>query len=224
MTWHPLPGVCLLAAVWLAGCQSGPTPTLLTLPLPASAPGPWAARLPSGHAPDAPVLVVRRVGLPEHHQDRQVRYREGASTVSHWPDVSWADRLDVTLTEHLAMRLRAALPGWTVCVRTCPATAPALVLRVDLSPFDVLMPEGQLHAGVHWWLDAPNGRDTRPPSGPTSTRFDGQGGQRQVIPVVPLGPSGHAVAMARVLDHLSAEVADAVTPPPFVPIPMPSAP
>ncbi|AWI53590.1 hypothetical protein DEH84_09205 [Aquabacterium olei] len=219
MMWRILPGACLLAVAWLTGCQSRPTTDLLTLPLPAAASQPWAARLPSGRAPDAPVLAVRRVGLPEHHQDSQVRYREGTSTVAHWPGVSWADRLDVTLTEHLAMRLRGALPGWTVCVRTCPAAAPTLVLRVDLSPFDVQMPEAMLRAGVHWWLDAPSRPAATASPVDTSPRLDGQGRTMHTIPVVPRTPAGQAAAMAAVLDRLSAEVADAVTPPPITPIP-----
>ncbi|WP_298014299.1 ABC-type transport auxiliary lipoprotein family protein [uncultured Aquabacterium sp.] len=219
MMWRPLPGVCLLALAWLTGCQSRPASYLLTLPLPAAASQPWAARLPAGRAPDAPVLAVRRVGLPEHHQDSEVRYREGASTVAHWPGVRWADRLDVTLTEHLAMRLRGALPGWTVCVRTCPTATPTLVLRVDLSPFDVQMPEAVLRAGVHWWLDAPSRAEATAKPGAASPRLDGQGRAVHTIPVAPRTPAGQAAAMGAVLDRLSVEVADAVTPPPFTPIP-----
>jgi uncharacterized lipoprotein YmbA len=219
MMWRTVHGVCLLTLPWLMGCQSRPPNHLLTLPLPAATSQPWAARLPAGRAPDAPVLAVRRVGLPEHHQDSQVRYREGASTVAHWPDVNWADRLDVTLTEHLAMRLRGALPGWTVCVRTCPTTAPTLVLRVDLSPFDVQMPEAMLRAGVHWWLDAPSRAAAPVNPGVASPRLDGQGRAVHTIPVQPRTPAGQAAAMATVLDRLSAEVADALTPPPLDPIP-----
>lgn len=184
-------GLCGLLAT---SCRTAPDPVMLTLPLPATAGTPEP--LPPGMTAP-PVLQIRRVALPEHLLDRHVRYRLGAGTVVNWPDATWADRLDVSITEHLAMRLRAALPGWTVCVRHCPLQPQTLTLRVEFAPFDLLQPQGELVADVQWWLDrsAPGGVLTHA----------GQLKHRE--PVSPPTAATQAVAIGRLLDLLAAQIA-----------------
>ncbi|MFN3886255.1 MAG: membrane integrity-associated transporter subunit PqiC [Aquabacterium sp.] len=187
--------MCMLLA---SGCRTAPEPAMLTLPLPAAAP-PAAAAPPSLAAHARPTLQVRRVAMPEHLLDRHVRFRLGAGTVVNWPDATWADRLDVSITEHLAMRLRTALPGWNVCVRHCPLQPGALTLRVELAPFDLLLPQGQLVADAHWWLDIPGAPGPRTQAGLLQHREA----------VTPPTAAAHAAAIGRLLDQLSGPIAAA---------------
>lgn len=186
-------------ALWLSAC-AGPVkpPLLLTLPAPASAaPGAGAAAAFAPAATPAPVLVLRRVGLPEYLLSRRVRYRDAASTLAEWPDTVWAERLEVGVTRTLSDALRRHLPGWTVCEGTCPdGEAGTAVLHVELMPLDLLRPQQRLRGTARTHLGAP---DEAGPRWSLTQALD--------VPAPADTPQGHATALAQALDELAAGVA-----------------
>jgi uncharacterized lipoprotein YmbA len=198
MTPHSLMRPALLTAfIALAGCSSPPARQWLSLPLPK--PPALANSAPMAEpAATARVLVVRRVGIPEYLQTDKVRYRLADTLLGQWPHTVWAERLELGLTDHLVMRLRLALPGWTVCERSCPAQASSITLNVDFAPLDHVRAEGMLRAQAHWLLSGKAG----------------QGITTDAVPVHPDSPEGQATALARVLDHLSGDIAAALHTPP----------
>lgn len=184
-------GLMLLATLAvLGGCVSTPATHLLSLPLPVAKSAVQAAGQPAV----THVLIVRRVGIPEYLQTVKVRYRQADSVLAEWAHTAWAERLEVGLTDHLVMRLRLALPGWTVCERTCPAQASNIVLNVDFAPLDYVRPAGQLQADAHWLLTG-NGRQGR-----TVVR----------VSVLPDSAEGQAAALGQVLDQLTSDIAAAL--------------
>lgn len=180
----------LCAATLLVGCASAPDPRLLSLPLPADL---GQTQVADTHA----VLVVRRVSIPEYLQTNRVRYRAADSILAEWPDVVWAERLESGLTDHLLMRLRARLPGWTVCERACPPAATAYVLALDLSPLDHIRSAGELRAQARWQI---------------TSRADGgkaalNGAQALVLPVATDSAESQAVTMGHMLDVIADDMA-----------------
>lgn len=138
----------LLLATALSGCAAvtggdrGDT-TLLALPSLA------AAEPATGAIAAGPVLVLRRLELPEYLLARRVRYRAEAQRIGEWPGTFWAERIEVGMTRELAAALRAALPAdWTVCDSGCSAREPQLALRVEVAPLDFLRPHRELRATV----------------------------------------------------------------------------
>lgn len=132
-------GLAAMLALLLAACASdGPAPTLLTLPA--------VARSESPAPPNAPVLAVRQLGLPEYVQARRVRYRADASTLLEWPNTFWAEPIEVGLSREFQAALRQALPGWQLCVSDCAEHAPALSLQVELAPLDFVRSQQKLQA------------------------------------------------------------------------------
>jgi uncharacterized lipoprotein YmbA len=183
----------LTSALLLGGCAgNGPPPVLLTLP---------AGPAVSTAAPPTPAvargtLVVRRVAIPEYLQTRRVRYRADASTLQEWPQVSWAERLEVGVTRELAAALRRALPDWTICEGSCPDGQAQLSLQLDLRPLDLVRAEAALHASARWSLSQTSAAALSVPE-----QFDAR------IPVKADSPQGHAEAISAFLQALATKVA-----------------
>ncbi|RZL03120.1 MAG: hypothetical protein EOP36_06230 [Rubrivivax sp.] len=190
-----------LGALALAGCSTPPPPTLLSLPLPPAGPPAHlvavAPAAPASAASAPPFLTVRRVNIPEYLQTDTVRYRRADNTLGEWPGTVWAERLEVGLTNQLALLLRQALPGWTVCDGHCPSVPTGQVLIVNIAPLDYLRSAGQLRADVAW-------RVTGPGSAPTPMW---SGGTSSTTPVSPDTPVGQAAAMSTLLDSVAKDVA-----------------
>jgi uncharacterized lipoprotein YmbA len=200
MTPKPLMRQAMLAALLaLAGCAS-PSPARQWLSLPLPKPLPLASHVHAATPPAATrVLVVRRVGIPEYLQTDKVRYRQADTLLAPWPHTVWAEPLALGLTDHLVMRLRLALPGWTVCERSCPALATSTTLNVDFAPLDHVRAEGVLRAQAHWLL-SDKGANANTPGTTTDT-----------VAVHPDSPEGQAMALAQVLDHLAGDIAAALS-------------
>jgi uncharacterized lipoprotein YmbA len=126
-----------LLVTLLAACASpSPAPVLLTLP---PTPGAAATTAPGPSASaSAPVLAVRRVGIPEYLVARRVRYRTDASTLAEWPNTYWAERIEIGVSREFVSALRQQLPGWMLCDTNCGDQVPTLILQVDLAPMDYL--------------------------------------------------------------------------------------
>ena len=195
------PGLVLLA-LGLGACSTAPPPTLLSLPLPPSPPAvPTVVSPPASAVASAPrFLTLRRVNIPEYLQTDAVRYRQADSTLAEWPNTAWAERLEVGLTNHLALLLRQALPSWTVCDSHCPSMPTGQVLIVNIAPLDYVRRSGQLRADVSW-------RITGPGSTPTPV-FSGN--NTSSMPVSPDTPVGQAAAMSALLNQVAQDVAHAV--------------
>jgi uncharacterized lipoprotein YmbA len=192
-------------ALMLGGCGSAPPALWLSLPLPLPATGASAPSSPaSGLATQT--LIVRRVSIPEYLQADKVRFRLSDSVLGEWPRAVWAERLEVGLTDHLAMRLRLALPGWTVCERSCPATASSLVLNVDLAPLDYVRAHGELRAEARWQLAGNSSREHQDKT-PGAPRL---GAMAFVTPVQPDSAEGQAAALGRLLDQLAHDIVEVV--------------
>ena len=187
------PALVALLALSLGACASnGPPPVLLTLPAGTS---PTPAPLPS--ATNGTTLVLRRVTVPEYLQSRRVRYRADASTLQAWPEVSWAERLEVGVTREFAAALRRALPGWTICEGTCASGHAELSLQLDVRPLDFVRADKALHAGARWSLSH---------ASTTSAPYNGHLDAR--IPAHADTPQGHALAISQFLQALAKTVAE----------------
>jgi uncharacterized lipoprotein YmbA len=132
----------LLIAGLLAACASpSPAPLLLTL-------APTAGSAPAATAASAPVLVVRRVNIPEYLVARRVRYRADSSVLAEWPNTFWAERVEIAVSREFVSALRQQLPDWAVCDMGCVDTLPALSLQLDLVPMDYLRSTRHLQASA----------------------------------------------------------------------------
>lgn len=194
------------AALGLAACNSVPPPVLVSLPLPqastASAPSlvVLAPAPPASAASHPRVLTVRRIGIPEYAQADTVRYRLADNTQADWPNAAWAERLEVGMTSHLTLRLRQALPGWTICDGRCPPVPRGLVLMVDMVPLDYVRPQQTLRAEVHW----------RVMGSESATVPAAQGDSAASIPVTQDTPVGQAGAIGELLQKTANEIAQAL--------------
>lgn len=195
--------VLICGVAVLAACASRPSPTLLSLPVPAA---PLAATAPAGGgatllpAAQAQVLVVRRLALPEYLLSRRVRYRADASTLAEWPDTVWAERIEVAASRELLASLRMALPGWTVCEPGCvgnPQGATVVSLRIELSSMDFVRSAGRLQSRALVTLESAG----QPPRQISLDRD---------IPATADSPQGHAQAIAELLQGLAKTVSEAV--------------
>lgn len=192
----------ILWALGLGACSTAPMPTLLSLPLP-PAPAAAASKVSASPASGASAprfLTLRRVNIPEYLQTDAVRYRNADSTLAEWPNTAWAERLEVGLTNQLALLLRQALPSWTVCDSHCPSMPTGQVLIVNIAPLDYVRSAGQLRADISW-------RITGPGSTPTPVHV---GGGSSSTPVSPDTPVGQAAAMSQLLDQVAQDVASTV--------------
>ena len=126
----------------LGGCASSvPAPLLLTLPAAAlrgDAPASAATPAEPLTSATAPLLVLRRVELPEYLVSRRVRYRSDAATLGEWPNTYWAERIEIGVGREFAAALRQQLPGWAVCDANCGDAAPRRTLEVELLSMDFL--------------------------------------------------------------------------------------
>ena len=190
-------GMAVLA-LGLGACSTAPVPTLLSLPLPPSQPAaPAVASLPASAASAPRFLTLRRVNIPEYLQTDAVRYRNADSTLAEWPNTAWAERLEVGLTNHLALLLRQALPSWTVCDSHCPSMPTGQVLIVNIAPLDYVRTAGQLRADVNWRITGPGSTPN-----PIFT-----GSNISSTTVSPDTPVGQAAAMSTLLNQVAQDVA-----------------
>lgn len=191
----------LVLSLGLGACGTAPTPTLLSLPLPPPterALAPAAEAPPPAASASAPrFLTLRRINIPEYLQTDAVRYRNADGTLAEWPNTVWAERLEVGLTNHLALHLRQALPGWTVCDAHCPSMPTGQVLILNLAPLDYVRGAAQLRAEASW-------RVTGPGSAPMPVLT---GGGTSATAVAPDSPVGQAAAMSTLLKQVAQEVA-----------------
>ncbi len=191
--------VCMPVVVgWLgvlAACSSTPPPTFITLPA-SEAPLAASPAASAGEGIAGPVLVVRRVGVPEYLDVSAVRYRAEDSTLGEWPNTAWAERPAVALTRELVARLRVALPGWTVCDGACPAGLSGWVVQADWAPLDYLRESKQLRAELRYTLSTADA-STAPRAAV----------KRLSLPVSPDSASGQARALAAVVDDAARTIA-----------------
>lgn len=137
--------VPMLLGGTLAGCASPPPPpVLLTLPARIGA-APSAAGTAAAAA-SAPLLAVRRVGIPEYVVARRVRYRADPSTLAEWPNTFWGERIEIGISRQFVAALRQRLPDWALCDTGCGDHVPALTLQVDIVPMDYVRNARQLEA------------------------------------------------------------------------------
>jgi len=171
-------------AALLAGCTT-PAPPMSWLSLPVLTPPDAAADAPQAMAAGELTWVVQRVRVPEYLQSAQVRYRDAPQRLTDWPEVRWAERLEVNLSRHLTQSLAAALPAGMVCEAPCrPAGAPGSVW-VSYQTLDYLRPQRQVVAVVLWERVLPG----RPP---VTQQW------QLTEPVEADSPDGQAEAMARI--------------------------
>lgn len=182
-------------ALLLGACAGpSPSPTLLTLPPTAVAPGAAVAVAPAG---TRQILVVRRVNIPEYLESRRVRFRSESSTLEEWPHTYWAERVEIGATRSLVASLRQALPDWTVCEADCPRGPGARLLKVEVMPFDYLRASRTLIGEARISLAEPAA-----PAGVLRAAH-----YRYTVPVDTDSPQGQAQAMSELLRQLGSSVA-----------------
>lgn len=178
----------------LAACSSAPPPQFITLPIsetPLS-----ASPVASAASSTGPVLVVRRVGVPEYLDVSAVRFRAEDSALGEWPNTTWAERPAVALTRELVARLRAALPGWTVCDGSCPGGLSGWVLQAEWGPLDYQRDSKQLRAELRYTVTAADAS--------TAAR---SAVKRLSLPVSPDSATGQARALAAVVNDAAHTIA-----------------
>jgi uncharacterized lipoprotein YmbA len=191
----------VLSAALLSACTSTPPTVFLALPASeAVAPAASAASASStASAAVAPVLIVRRVGVPEYLDVSAVRYRADASTLAEWPYTAWAERPAVALTRELVARLRVALPGWTVCDGSCPGGLGGRVLQAEWAPLDYLRAQHTLSAELRYTVSGAASGDQPAAARTGALRFN--------QPVSPDTAAGQAGALAAVVDAAAQAIA-----------------
>lgn len=127
----------------LAGCAGAPPPRLMLLANDGAQPAETAAV--------RPLLVVRRVALPEYLDRRAFVYRSSASEVTPFDDVVWAERLDVSVTRWIVEQLATDLPAYEVASTVAAERRPALTLNVELQSFEAVAPSS-VHLRGSWHL------------------------------------------------------------------------
>lgn len=200
-----------LPLLLLAGCAGSPPPNTVLLALPTlGAPEAGAAEAAAATAlagsPGAqqPVLVVRRVALPEYLLARRVRFRANDTTVDDWPGTFWAERIEVGMTRELAGALRARLPGWTLCNASCTegsdgaAQPRAWALRLEFAPLDYRRDRRELVTVARASLEAPDGT--------TQQRSE----RRYTLQAAADTPQAHAAVLGELLQRVAADVAPAL--------------
>jgi uncharacterized lipoprotein YmbA len=199
MTIQPTPLVRLACAMALTGllaaCSSAPPPQFITLPA-SEAPLAASPAASAGGGITGPVLVVRRVAVPEYLDVSAVRFRAEDSTLGEWPNTTWAERPAVALTRELVARLRVALPGWTVCDGACPGGLSGWVLQAEWGPLDYQRDSKQLRAELRYTVTTADASTT-----PRSAV------KRLSLPVSPDSATGQARALAAVVDDAARTIA-----------------
>ena len=189
----------VFVVAWLGACASTPDPILIALP--AAARGADSARAAAASRPDPPnagVLLVRRLSIPEYMVSRRVRYAADTARLAEWPDTYWAERIEVGMGRELVAALREALPGWRVCDASCGDGPPDVTLKVELQRLDVLRGEGHIVAKAQTQLSLSKpGSSATNPLPATSQDF-----------TQPL-PADTAQGQARAMTDLLRSIADA---------------
>ncbi|CAN5717250.1 hypothetical protein BH09PSE5_BH09PSE5_24080 [soil metagenome] len=198
-----------VAAVLLAvaaGCSTTPSarPVLVSIPaLAATAPA-----TPAASSSAAPLLVVRRVTIPEYIESRRVRYRAEASTLQEWPNTYWAERIEIGVSREFAAALRSKLPGWSVCSANCGDTPPRATVQVDLAPLDFERGARRLAARARITVTLPSA-GAASTSAPGSTTAVPAPRVREFSYQVAASadtPQAHAQAIAEALSQLAGDV------------------
>ena len=145
----------------LVACASTPPAVLIALPPVALRSSPSETLSRAGRAP---VLLVRRLALPEYMVSRRVRYSADAATVAEWPEAYWAERVEIGMAREFVVALRDRLPGWSVCDNDCGGATPDLTLSVTLPRLDVVRRDLRVRANARATLVAaePGERPSRP--------------------------------------------------------------
>ena len=188
----------LLVALLAACASPSPAPVLLTLPPVGEAP--QAATAPAAAAASAPLLAVRRVGIPEYLVARRVRYRADAATLAEWPNTYWAERIEIGVSREFVSALRRQLPGWSLCDTNCGEQLPTLSLQVTLVPMDYLRAAQTLTA---------HARITLSSAGAPARPLD----SRELSVDIPAGadtPQAQAQAIAELIGRVAAAAAPMV--------------
>lgn len=209
----PAAGLAASLVVLLAGCASSArAPILVALPSVAASPagstGGASASSPPATTLDsaggAPVLVVRRLDLPEYLVARRVRYRADAATIVEWPHTFWAERFEIGMTREFTDAVRQALPGWVVCEASCGEHVPALGLQVELVPLDFWRSELQLRARARMSV---SGVVSGAAPGAQPPRVQEQS---YVLPVADDSPQAYARALTELLRAVARPAAEMV--------------
>ena len=190
----------LAVAAFLAGCAaSSAAPVLLTLP-PVSA-LPSSGAVPSAASASAPLLTVRRVGIPEYLVSRRVRFRADAATLAEWPNTYWAERIEIGVSREFVSALRHELPGWSLCDTNCGDQSPGLGLTVNLVPMDYVRSTQQLQARARITLSGagtpPKVLQVKELSLETASPADTAQGQAQAITTLIERVAAEAAMMVR---------------------------
>ena len=184
-------------ALALAGCAKPPPPrawlSLPTLPVAPERSSPAGAL-----SADAVTWIVQRVRVPEYLQSTQVRFRDAPHVLAEWPNVRWAERLEVNLGRHLSQHLSAAMPPGTVCEAPCRPSATPGSVWVSYQALDYVRAQREVVALVQWERVVPG----QPPVAQ-------QWQLRE--PVAVDSPSGQADAMGRLNQALARRIAATLT-------------
>ena len=191
------------AALALAGCAaSTPAPVLLALPpalaMGATSTAPSTAPSASGAAP---LLAVRRIGIPEYLTSRRVRYRADASTLAEWPNTFWAERIEIGVAREFNAALRARLPSWGLCDATCGDQLPALSVQVEMVPMDYVRRLQRLQAKARITLSSAGAQ----PGVLQAQEFTYD------LPAAADTPQAHAEALTDLLNQVAASTAAMVS-------------
>ena len=200
----------------LGGCVSSvPAPLLLTLPsvaLHGDAPGQAATPATLTPSATAPLLVLRRVELPEYLVSRRVRYRTDATTLGEWPNTYWAERIEIGVGREFAAALRQQLPGWAVCDTDCGDAAPLRTLEVELLSMDFLRGTQTLRARARLTV---RGRDKGHTNDNVAPAAAPRAPSDELTYDLPAGadtPQAHAQAITTLLQQLARAAALRVLP------------
>jgi uncharacterized lipoprotein YmbA len=148
--------VAISIVTLLAACASpSPAPVLLTIPPSAAVAISAAAAATPDASASAPLLVVRRVNIPEYMVARRVRYRADPATMAEWPNTYWAERIEIGISREFVSALRQQLPGWALCDTNCGDLSPTLSLQIDLVPMDYVRSTQKLQARARITVSGP---------------------------------------------------------------------
>jgi len=186
-------GYLLGLTICLISCASIPDPALIALAPARAAVGQTAGAVTG---PDAGrLLLVRRLTIPEYMMSRRVRFWADTGSLAEWPNTSWAERIEIGLAREFVARLRAELPGWTICDATCVEGTPDLILKVDLLRLDVLRGERRIDAIAQIQVATASKNSLAPPAANMSLQTP-----ILSVPIATDTAQGQAQAMAQLLE------------------------
>lgn len=187
---------------FLSGC-AGKAPPVVLLSLPSvAAPAAASPMVATSQAKPSPLIIVRRIQIPEYLQSAYVRYRDSAQTLAEWPATRWAERLEVGMTRHLTQQLNSVLKAGAACDTACIGAAHAVNLSVSYQTLDAQRHANVMQAQISWWMTPASGE---PPAN----------GLHQLTLSEPIevdSAAGHADALARVNAQLARQIAASLRP------------